>query len=264
MEYGKYSFVIDNMTFSYSRLSSFDDCRYKWFMKYLLDEKEEETFFASFGKFIHSLLESFYKGKITKDEMLSEYISSYCSKVKGERPSTNIAESYFKSGLEYLKSFSPLPYKVLAVEEKSEITLFGHPFVGYPDLICEDGSEIIIVDNKSAALKPRSGKKKPTKNDLEIDKMLRQLYIYAEFVKQKYGKYPEEFIFNCFRVGTLIHEPFVYEKFCETMEWVKNKTNEIRMEEDFPPSIEYFFCKYLCGFHNECVYYPSDIKKRGG
>ena len=46
-------------------------------------------------------------------------------------------------------------------------------------------------------------------------------------------------------------------------EWVKDKIAEIRMEEEFPPNVEYFFCKHLCGLHNECVYYPSKYKKRG-
>lgn len=264
MEYGKYSFVIDSMDFSYSRLSSFDDCKYKWFMRYLLDEKEEEMFFASYGKFMHSLLERFYKKEITKSEMLSEYITSYSASVRGERPDGNIAESYFKNGLEYLKSFTPLPYKVLAVEERAEIDLFGYHLVGYPDLVCEDeDGVIIIVDNKSADLKPRSNRNKPTQNDQKLDKMLIQLYIYAAFVEKKYGKLPGWFLFNCYRTNTIIREPFVYEKYYQAKEWVKDKIAEIRMEEDFPPNVEYFFCKHLCGLHNECVYYPSKYKKRG-
>lgn len=263
MKYGKYSFVIDNMKFSYSRLSSFDDCRYKWFMRYLLEEIEDDMFFASYGKFMHSLLEKFYRGEITKEEMLSEYITSYYTEVRGERPKADVAESYFNSGLEYLKSFSPLPYKVLEVEERAEIKIGGYSFVGYPDLICADGEEIIVVDNKSADLKPRSNRIKPTRNDKKIDEMLRQLYVYAEFVNKKYGKYPKGFILNCYRSNTLIYEPFVYERFCETMEWIESKIAEIRMTEDFYPNIEYFFCKYLCGFHNDCVYYSSAFEKRG-
>lgn len=263
MEYGKYSFVIDNMVFSYSRLSSFDDCKYKWFIRYLLEEDEKEIFYASYGKFIHSLLERFYKKEITKEMMLSEYLTSYNSNVLGERPSEAVAESYFKSGLEYLKSFTPFPYKVLSVEERAEIQIGGYSFVGYPDMVCADGEEIIVVDNKSAQLKPRSKRAKPTQNDKQIDDMLTQLYIYAEFVKQKYGKYPSRFILNCYRAKTIIEEPFVYSRFQETMEWVEKKIAEIRMEENFNPSIEYFFCNYLCGYHDDCVYYSSVFKKRG-
>lgn len=262
MESGKYSFVIDNMIWSYSRLSSFDECRYRWFMKYILEEQEDEMFYASYGRFMHSILERFYKNEITKEQMLSEYITSYSSQICGERPSEKVAESYFNKGLEYLKSFVPLPYEVLSVEERMEADLFGHQFVGFPDLVCRDGQEIIIVDNKSKDLKPRSGRAKPTNNDKEIDKMLTQLYIYAEFIKQKYGKYPSGFLFNCFRANTLVYEPFVYERFCEVMDWVKSKISEIRMEENFSPSIEYFFCNYLCGYRKDCVYYPSS-KKRG-
>ncbi len=257
MSSSKYSFVIDNMDWSYSRLSSFDDCKYKWFMKYVLGEEESDMFYASYGKFMHKILERFYNGEITKEQMLTGYTRSYSSEVRGDRPSAKIASSYFLKGLDYLRSFTPLPYKVLAVEEKMEAVIAGHSFVGFPDLVCEDNGEIIIIDNKSADLKPRSNRAKPTLNDKKINQMLTQLYIYAEFIKQKYGKYPKEFIFNCFRSGNLIREPFVYERFQEVMAWVESKISEIRVEEDYPPCVEYFPCNFLCGYHKDCVYFLS-------
>lgn len=263
MEHGKYSVVIDAMKFSYSRLSSFDDCRYKWFMRYLLELEEDDMFYASYGKLIHSILEKFYKSEITKDEMVAEYLVRYNAEVIGERPSASVAESYFKTGLEYVRNFTPLPYKVLEVEEYAEVNIGGYKLCGFPDMICTDGNEIIVVDNKSAILKPRSKRAKPTRNDQKIDAMLVQLYIYAEFVKKKYGRYPGKFIFNLFRANTLIVEPFALERHMEIMSWIPEQIEKIKQEDDFYPTIDYFFCKNLCGLHDQCEYYSTIFKKGG-
>ena len=49
------------MTFSYSRVSCFGNCRYQWLLKYIYECEDKEMFYASYGSFIHKIFERFYK-----------------------------------------------------------------------------------------------------------------------------------------------------------------------------------------------------------
>ena len=254
-----YTPLIDDFVWSYSRVNSFNGCRYAWFMKYICREKEDDMFYSSYGSFIHKLLEGFYKGELTKDEMETEFILDFQKEVKGKRPSAKIAHSYFQNGIAYFENFKPLPYKVLEVEGKFEFDLESkgkkYPFIGFIDYLGEDNEgNLILVDNKSRALKQRSKRKKPTVKDQELDEMLRQLYIYAEGVHQKYGKYPTKLCFNCFRNGEFIEEDFDPVKLHEAINWAAETIEQIRVANDFYPNIDYFKCRNICGLVNKCCY----------
>lgn len=254
--------LIEDMVWSYSRIDAFDDCPYRFFLKYIDGCKETDMFYASYGSFIHKLIERYYKGELTKDEMLMEFLTGFSNSVKGMRPQQSIVEKYIKCGIEYLKSFAPFKYNMIDVEKKVEFTIGNKPFVGFIDYLGEKDGEYYIVDNKSRDLKPRSKRKKPTLKDQELDKMLRQLYIYSAAIKQEYGKFPKSLCFNCFRTGVFIEEPFVEEAYLETIDWAKKKIDEIKVTEDFYPNYEFFPCNYICGVNNDCIYYLSEKEGR--
>lgn len=243
------------MTWSYSRISGFEMCPYKWFLTYIRGDEEAPTFYASYGSFIHSLLERFYKGELTEDALPSEFLLHFSEEVKGERPSPEIVSKYIQAGLSYLKSFRPFQFETVAVEKELQFDLDGAPFLAIADYIGRKDGKLVIVDNKSRELKPRSGRKKPTQKDQELDGMLRQLYLYAHGVKQEYGELPSLLCFNCFKNGAFIEEPFVNAAYEDTLEWAKREIEFIAGEEDFRPSADYFRCRWLCGFHDDCCYY---------
>lgn len=246
--------LIEGMRWSYSRIKAYEDCRYRFFLKYIEGCSDKDQFYASYGSFMHKLLERFYLGLLTKDEMLNEFLMCFSDEVKGQRPSEKIISSYISDGISYLKSFEPLPYKTLAVEEKIELDIDGIPFVAILDYVGEKDGKLYIVDNKSRKLKPRSGRKKPTQSDNELDDMLRQLYIYSAAVKQKFGRLPDYLCFNCFRNGNLIVEKFDESKYEEAIEWVKETVRKIEDTDNFYPHREFFSCKYICGVCDECCY----------
>lgn len=251
--------LIEDMTWSYSRITCFDDCPYRWFMKYILGTKEEPRFYASYGSFMHKLHERYYKGEITKEEMKTKFLFDFSSQVAGRRPSERTVASYIDKGVNYLDNFKELPYELVAAEDTIHFNLDGIPFIAIVDYVGKDENGFIVVDNKSRELKPRSNRKKPTKNDLEIDEMLKQLYIYAEAIKSKYGEYPTRLCFNCFKNQQFIEEQFDEEKCKETAEWVKKKIASIESSEsgDFYPNVEFFGCYYLCGYSDECCYWEG-------
>ena len=249
--------LIEGMTWSFSRVKCFEDCPYRWYMKYICDLPEEPRFYSSYGSFMHKLLESFYSGNVRKEDLPARFLCGFSENVQGDRPSEKIVSDYIDQGLSYLKSFIPLDMNVLAVEKRFDFEIGGVPFVGYADLIGEKNGEIYVVDHKSKALSKRSGRSKPTKNDEEIDLTLRQLYIYADAVRQEYGSLPSYLCINCFRNGNVIVEPFDRKAYEETLSWAKRSVESIMDENDFHPWIEFFQCKYLCGLSDECCYWKE-------
>lgn len=247
--------LIEDMTWSYSRLTCFDDCKYRWFMHYIQDLREVPMFYSDYGSFMHKLIEKYYRGLLTKDEMKTEFLTEFSNEVRGERPGDKIVQSYIQKGLAYLDEFEPFPFNMIEVESRMNFVLDGVKFVGIIDYIGEKDGEYYIVDNKSRELKPRSNRRKPTVNDQTLDEMLRQLYIYSEAVRQKYGKFPKALCFNCFKNQQFIIEPFQMDRFDEAVRWVHETIENICDDDSFEPNVEYFSCRYICGLHDDCEYW---------
>lgn len=255
-----YKPLIHDMTWSYSRIKTFSDCPYKFFLKYIHQYTEEEMFYASYGKFVHKLIERHYKSGIPKEQMKKEFILNFSSEVKGKRPSESIVCNYFKSGLDYFESFNEFNLETIGVEKKVNFTIDGYNFTGFIDYIGRDKDDIIIIDNKSRNLKSRSGRIKPTQKDLELDDMLIQLYLYSVPVINDFGTYPKKLCFNCFRNNTLVEEVFDCNKYINALEWAKQLINNIEETNVFYPSVDYFRCNYLCGLNNQCEYYSMSFR----
>lgn len=48
-----YAPIIQEMTWSYSRIKAFDDCHYRWYLQYIRRLHGKDMFFASYGSFMH-------------------------------------------------------------------------------------------------------------------------------------------------------------------------------------------------------------------
>ena len=254
MSKSKYFTVIDDMVWSYSRLETFNTCPYKFFLKYISEEEDKPQFYTSYGSFIHKLIEQYYNDEISKDNLWVEFVTKFKDSVKGEIPSEEIVKKYIQLGVDYFKNFQPFDFKPIAVEEMIEFKIDDINFIGFVDFVGEKDGEFYIVDNKSRDLKQRSKRKKPTKNDEEIDKMLRQLYLYSTAIKDKYGKYPKALCFHCFKNGVFIEEPFDETAYKKAIDWAKGIIEDAKETEEFYPNVDFFSCKYLCGVSDECVY----------
>lgn len=191
--------LIEAMTWSYSRLEIFDDCPYRWFLTYIHTPKlkKEDKFYAAYGLFMHDLLEKYYRGENSKEEILIMFLTQFKERTKGTgRPKSATVQKYFQSGIEFIKSLEPMRFKMISVEEKIDFKIGGLNFTGRIDYLGEEDGDLVIVDNKSRDLKQRSKREKPTLKDKGLDSMLRQLYIYAEAVRQKYGRLPKLLCFT--------------------------------------------------------------------
>lgn len=259
-----YKPLIKDMIWSFSRIECFEGCPYRWYLKYIRSMKENDMFYASYGSFIHKIIEMYYRGELPKDKMPSYFLQNYAKSVKGQRPKESTAKKYVNSGCEYLRNFKPFPFDLVGVEKRVEFELDGIPFVGYIDFLGEKDGEYYVVDNKSRDLKPRSKREKPTLKDMELDAMLRQLYIYSEAVYKEYGKYPKALCFNCFKNGEFIVEPFNEKAHKEAVQWAIDSVRKIENEEDFASKEDAFMCTWLCGLHDRCPHAinMNDWRKR--
>lgn len=250
-----YKPLIEDMTWSYSRVKAFSDCPYRWFLKYIKNLPDEKQFYSSYGTLIHDILARYYLGLLREDELLEAFLFEYKSVVGGTLPDQKIVRNYVASAKNYLQNFRPLPYETIAVEKKIRFDLDGIPFICFIDHLGKAKDGFVITDHKSKTMKARSKRKKPTDGDKLLDDMLRQLYVYAAAVKQKYGEYPSILCFNSFRTNKLIEEPFSKTAYNEALDWTKRHIEEIKNAEDFLPHPDYFSCRYICGVNKKCCYY---------
>jgi hypothetical protein len=248
----KYDFIIKDMRWSYSRINAFQECRYAWFLKYIKEVPNKQLFFSNYGKFMHKILEMYFTGLLKKEELSEFYISNFFLSVSGKAPNLNVFNSYFEAGLDYLYNFEFPIKNISSIEKEINFKIGDFDFLGYIDVIADNGK--IILDHKSKDLKPRSGKKKPLKSDLELDKYLKQLYLYAIATKEIYGEYPQKLIFNCFKLDELISEDFDEGKIEEIKQWILSEIDIITNNDDWKPTLNYWRCNYLCDVCDSCEY----------
>lgn len=254
-----YKPLIEDMVWSFSRIWSYHNCPHGWYLKYIRKCPTREKFYASYGSFVHRLIEQYYNGELTKDEMLFTFLRDFKKEVNGLRPKEATIKKFIDGAVAYLETFEPFPYKLIAVEEKVEFEINGVKFVGYVDFLGEDEADggLVIIDNKSRNLKQRSGRNKPTLKDKELDDILRQLYLYSVGIEQKYGRLPKYLCVNCYRTGVFIKEPFDYEAYEEAKQWAINTITQIMDDSDFEPHPNPFSCFWICGVSDNCDHNPN-------
>lgn len=247
--------LIESMRWSYSRITSFENCPYAWYMKYIYGTEEKPNFYASFGSFVHKLIESYYRGKIPQHDLATQFLLGFPLEIKGRWPSSDLVDRYMMKGYQYFQQFQPFEYNMVSVEDEITFQINGNAFVGYIDFLGRDADGLCVVDHKSRELKRRSNRSRPTKKDEELDAFLKQLYLYSAGVKQKYGEFPAKLCFNCFKSGEFIEEPFNKDAFDAAVTWATDEIERIKNVDTFRPRLDWFYCTNLCGFSDECCYY---------
>ncbi len=104
-----YAPLIDDMVWSYSRIKAFEDCPYRWYLKYIKKFHGKDMFFSSYGTFMHKLIELYHKGEKTPRQIVDMYLQDFKTEVVGRAPNRKVFSSYFTGGLQYLKSTSAIP-----------------------------------------------------------------------------------------------------------------------------------------------------------
>ena len=228
---------------SFSSVKLFEQCPFAFYQKYINDQPEEENAFAQHGKFSHSILERCLKNELMAFELADVYESEYQSNVTRHFPFANIAKSFYDKTLQYFQNYDDFEGEIVAVEEKLETKFGEYDFIGYADLILKDEQGYVVVDHKSHAA---------FKSKAERQEYFKQLYLYAECIKRKYGEYPYKLIFNMFRVPKLEEEFFALSQCKDTVIWFQDAVTEILQNNDWDCKVDNWYCSNLCGI--DCAF----------
>lgn len=104
-------------------------------MKYISGVDGTPMFFACFGSLVHSLLAGYHSGQLSASRAETEYLIRFPKEATGVVPSSDMHQSYFRQGWQAIKALSPIPGKVLDVEQFVRFEIGGRPFVGFVDLV---------------------------------------------------------------------------------------------------------------------------------
>lgn len=250
----KYEFILEDMIFSFSNLSMFEQCPYSWYLKYIEDRNRTSNRYADFGSYCHKILEMYANEEIQKSDLL-EYYAEYFDENNELLIETSSYDKYYCDGATYFKNcnLDLTKYEVLGVEKKVEFEIDGHKFIGFIDLLLKDGKDIIVLDHKSSEYPyGKSGKIKKKSID-KVKSYKRQLYLYSKAVYEELGVYPKKIVWNYFRECKFDVQLFDTEEYNESLEWAKSVIERIYKADEFEMVDDYFFCNHLCDFrYGEC------------
>ena len=165
------------------------------------------------------------------------------------------AEKAFQLGLDYFKNFDEFKgFKVISAEERFKIEVEGREFVGIMDMLVEDEEtgELVLLDHKSKSL---------TAFKKAENEMYRQQYLYAKYVQEKYGKYPDRLMFNLFKEqGVKMERKFDEKDYLSTLMWAGEQMEKMEQYDfvdwlttkEVQPGKPDFFCTELCSCRKIC------------
>lgn len=255
--------------YSFSRLSSFDECKYCYYLNYVLPNDQrppnEDNAFNLYGSFVHELLEKYSKGELASWDLLDKYVDEFELQVNKPFPPNSFVDlhdSYYNDGYAFLERFDGFDdeYETLGVEQPFVVDFGDFKLRGFIDLILRDKKTggIVVLDWKS---KSKFASKK------EQAEYARQPYLYSKYIFDTYGVWPEKLRFYMFRKDTMVDIPFSQYDYNEAVEWARSQVRRIEYKidndddgwmpredlvgKDGQPN---FFCSFICGFRNNCRY----------
>lgn len=253
-----YSFIIDGMTWSFSRINSFyNNCKLEWKRHYIDCEPLINSFDGQVGGFAHKCLEKYFKGELSEFELAPYFEEHYKDEVTMYCPYPN-GDTKYEKILEYFKNFSfdKDKYEILGVEKEVRFKVGDYDCVGYIDLLYKDKTtgEITLMDHKSSTIKVTK-KGTVSKSDVEhFEAFKRQQYLYSKVILEEYGRV-DYLRWNMFKDGTTISINWNEEEYKNTFNWAEETIKSIEKENEFPPSPSYFYCNSLCSIrHSGCPY----------
>lgn len=236
-------------TWSFSKLSAFVLCPMSFKLQYIDGLPQEDNAYAQYGTFCHGLLEKWAAGELLPFELANAFADGFDQNIPCLFPPhpRGLGQKYFDAGIRYFESFDGFgdQYEIVAIEERFEIRIREYAFTGIADLVLREreSGALAVFDHKTASLatmrKGLLGKK-------------RQLYIYAAYVREKYGAYPSLLRFNMLRKAAFIDEPFDATRMVETEDWIERTIKAILTETDWRSKQPDYFCQHICGVREQC------------
>lgn len=220
---------------------------------------------------MHKCIELYVGGILPSDQILEYYDNNFDDYCQTDFDPEK-KEQYYLQGYDYLKNISkylPLDeYNILGVEKQLSFTLKEdrdgyepreYPMTGFIDLLLQNKKTggLEFRDHKSSGMKfKRNGE--PYKNEEEHWKNFqRQQYLYTvPYIES--GKKVETLSWNMFRTKTIKSIPWKREDYEEAYYWALDQIHKLEQEEEWSSNADFFYCKNLCGYRNNCIVARGD------
>lgn len=258
------------MVWSHSRLASFRQCKYGFYLRYIVHNKqlypEENNYFAELGSYVHEIIAMVLQGKLPKEIAADYYVDNYKSAIT-HKTKKEIMQKSYEACADYFRNedfWWVEDYDVLGVEMKFQTVISGYRFMGFIDLLLrhKGTGKIVLMDHKSAKyfFKKDGTVYSNLKEEFESYKM--QMYLYSHAVKERYGEFPELIVWNHYKYMKFSEISFNEEDYLKAIAWLGTAIQEVEDEEEFLPHKDYFYCTNLCNFRNSCEYAEKPRWKR--
>lgn len=241
----------NNYTWSFSRLSTYEQCPHSWKLQYIDKVEQLPNSWAFLGNLLHLCIEDILNGEKTPEEASEIFWqqSENCPpfpKFLGKQK-----EIIRDSVTNWLYDFKMPTSEILGVEPEFNIPLGEDALKGFIDLATRKDGDIVVNDWKiSTPFKPA-----------DIPKKRRQLYLYGAATEVLYGELPKRLVFTFPKTGTHLVFEWKDEDYQEALQWATTTAKKIKEEEEWLPKKEVgdFFCKNLCGVRNSCKFVNNKL-----
>ena len=264
-----YEFIVENMTFSFSRLNY--TCLHEFYLNYIECLDGLDNFYGQVGGFCHSILEMYAKGELEIFELATYFEEHYFEYVTEPAPFNkykDLGEDTYYKCLEYFENIDLLfeDYEVLGIEKKVSFEIGGYPMIGYIDLLLRDkkSDDIIIVDHKLSTLKKLKSGKISKADQQHFIEFKRQTYLYSKAIIEEYG-HVDRLKWNMYKMRDWIEIEWNEDEYNEAIAWASSTINELIKTKEWPPKDSCgpndFYCHNLCGQRDNCIYMNEGSEK---
>lgn len=255
--------VEDKQCWSYSRVTCFCNCKYEFYLNYIVNDDEqylaEGNYYAEVGSFVHMILAMIFDGKLKKEDSAQYFIDNYENNVfytvrqsTMDKTKETIIDYFNNLDIAWLSK-----YEIVGVELEMRFNVNEYDFVGYIDLLLKDkiDGKFIVLDHKSVEYFFKANGDVKKKSEHDFDTYKKQMYLYCHSVYQKYGEYPKMICWNHFKdSGKISKIPFNKKEYDKAVKWYLDTIKSITKEEAFEPTKDFFYCSQLCNFRASCEY----------
>jgi len=257
-----YDFIIDNIRFSYSSVSSYNTCPYGYKLNYIDKHPRRNNFFGQYGSFVHDCFEQFFSKNIDAFELSDYYRENYDKNVNLSPPVflKGLNDKYMRQGLKFFDSFSfdINNYDILVIEDLIKFSIGDIKIVAKPDLVLREKSsgKIIQYDYKTSTpfrIDKRSGRE--IKDKKKLEGYSKQMFIYAYALGKHKDMQLDKTILLFTRLNREVTLPWTLEEENSAIDWMLSTIKKIKLDENFiADNSSQFFCKNLCNVREFCEY----------
>jgi hypothetical protein len=261
-----YDFIIDNIRFSFSALTTYESCHYSYKLTYIDKCDREDNFYGQYGNLVHDTLFQYFDNKLDVFELSGYFQDNYPEVVKALPPAypAGMEEMYKEAGLTFFDNFSfnKQDYDILMNEEKVEFDFDdGIQFIAKPDLVLFEKQigEFSLVDYKTSApfkTDKRNGNEIVDKRKLEG--YYKQMYIYT-YALRNYKFIPIDKITLWFtRPDRQVSIKWNEDDEEKAIRWLEGEVHKIKKDEKFIfNNTNAYFCNNLCSVRASCEFRPE-------